>query len=176
MKQILMVILGAIFLFANQNIEMLEKACESGDGEKCHTLGVMYEEGNNTKKDELKAIFLYKKSCELDYGKGCNYLGNEYNNGKLIKNDYKKAIPVLERAVVLNQNYSNALYFLGLSYDKQGNKDGALAAFKRIGVLNPDNQNVKDIIVSLESGGSAFDVVGTKTTPALKTSTLPVSE
>ncbi len=75
---------------------------------------------------------------------------------KYTNKDYNGAIVSLERAVQLNGNYSNAMYFLGLSYDKVGRKADALAQFEKVEALNPDNQEVKNILVNLRDGKSAL--------------------
>lgn len=75
---------------------------------------------------------------------------------KYTNKDYNGAIVSLERAVQLNGNYSNAMYFLGLSYDKVGRKADALAQFEKVEALNPDNQEVKNILINLRDGKSAL--------------------
>jgi len=61
-----------------------------------------------------------------------------------------------ERAVLLDTNYSNARYFLGLIYDKQGDKAKAIEQFQKIEALNPDNQDVKNILANLQAGKPAI--------------------
>jgi len=56
------------------------------------------------------------------------------------------------RAIVLDDNYSNARYFLGLLYDRGGDKESAIDQFDRILQLNPDNQQVKQILANLRAG------------------------
>ncbi|KKS26576.1 MAG: hypothetical protein UU84_C0025G0004, partial [Candidatus Yanofskybacteria bacterium GW2011_GWC2_41_9] len=75
---------------------------------------------------------------------------------------------VFERTVELSQNYSNARYFLGLIYDRdaQMNKSSsakatedrnkAIEEFRKIGELNPDNAEVKQILVNLKAGKAAL--------------------
>ncbi len=75
---------------------------------------------------------------------------------KYTDDDYSGAIIALERAVALNPVYANAKYFLGLSYDKVGRYDEAIAQFKDIEYLNPTNSEVKNILVNLEAGRSPF--------------------
>lgn len=62
-----------------------------------------------------------------------------------------------DRAVLLNDNYSNARYFLGLIWDRKGDKDAALSQFQKIAALNPDNEEVKKIIANLAAGKNALD-------------------
>ncbi len=75
---------------------------------------------------------------------------------KYTNKDYNGAIVSLERAVSLNANYSNAMYFLGLSYDRVGRKADAIAQFEKIEALNPENQEVKNILINLRDGKSAL--------------------
>jgi tetratricopeptide (TPR) repeat protein len=75
----------------------------------------------------------------------------KYNN-----RDYSGAALALEQAVSINTNYSNARYFLGLSYDKLGQSAKALDEFKKVLVLNPDNADVKHAIANLEAGRAAL--------------------
>jgi Flp pilus assembly protein TadD len=56
------------------------------------------------------------------------------------------------RAVVLDDNYSNARYFLGLLYDREGDKESAIDQFDRIAQLNPDNEQIKQILANLRAG------------------------
>ena len=64
---------------------------------------------------------------------------------------------VFERTVELSQNYSNARYFLGLIYDREpAGKAKAIEQFVKIGELNPDNAEVKQILVNLKAGKAAL--------------------
>jgi len=65
---------------------------------------------------------------------------------------YPQAKAEFIRAVALENNFSNARYFLGLLYDEEGNKESALDQFNRIAELNPDNEEVKQIITNLNAG------------------------
>lgn len=56
------------------------------------------------------------------------------------------------RAVVLDTNFSNARYFLGLLFDREGNKAAAIEQFEKIAELNPDNNLVKQILDNLRVG------------------------
>lgn len=75
------------------------------------------------------------------------------------KKDYKNAQLTLERAVGVNSNYSNARYFLGLSYDKLGKKQEAIAQFEVIQTLNPDNKEVSAILSNLKAGRGALSEI-----------------
>lgn len=60
------------------------------------------------------------------------------------------------RAVELDRSYSNAKYFLGLILYKLDETELAIQQFKEIEILNPENQEVKNIINNLSSGRSPF--------------------
>jgi len=65
---------------------------------------------------------------------------------------YTKAKGAFIRAIVLDDNYSNARYFLGLLYDREGDKESAIDQFDRILQLNPDNEQIKQILANLKAG------------------------
>jgi tetratricopeptide (TPR) repeat protein len=65
---------------------------------------------------------------------------------------YSEAKSVFEHAVGINSSYSNARYFLGLIYSREGDMNKALAEFRRIEELNPNNAEVKKIIENLIQG------------------------
>lgn len=72
------------------------------------------------------------------------------------KADWALARVEFERAVLIDQNYSNARYFLGLVYDQLGNKIAAINQFNEVAKLNPDNQDVKNILANLRAGKPAI--------------------
>lgn len=61
-------------------------------------------------------------------------------------NDYTGAISAFEKAVILDNNYFNARYFLGQSYKKVGRSSDALVQFNILSQIFPDNQDVKKAI------------------------------
>ncbi len=52
--------------------ELYEKACNSGVGEGCNNLGLMYYNGYGVKQDYNKALDLFGKACELKEQKACD--------------------------------------------------------------------------------------------------------
>jgi tetratricopeptide (TPR) repeat protein len=70
--------------------------------------------------------------------------------------NYQGAIVALERATSITPNFSNAKYFLGLSYDRTGNQSGALKQFQEIARFNPGNQEINQIINNLLVGRPAI--------------------
>jgi tetratricopeptide (TPR) repeat protein len=74
-----------------------------------------------------------------------------YNN-----KTYGPAVDAFERAVALQGLYANARYFLGLSYEKLGMIDEAVAQFEELAKTNPGNQEVNLILNNLKSGRPSF--------------------
>lgn len=70
--------------------------------------------------------------------------------------DYSNAALSLERAVALSPQYANAKYYLGLSYDKLGRPNDAIAQFTDLKQTNPDNQEVSQILANLKAGKPAL--------------------
>lgn len=69
-----------------------------------------------------------------------------YNNS-----DYSGAISAFERAVILDNSYLNARYFLGQSYQKVGRSTDAENQYKILSKIIPDNQTIKDALNSISS-------------------------
>ncbi len=56
------------------DLELRKLACQGGDGEVCHDLAALYEEGSGAQgvaADTGQAASYYKRSCELGTGEGC---------------------------------------------------------------------------------------------------------
>ncbi len=89
---------------------------------------------------------------------------------------YADARLVLERSITINPNYSNARYFLGLIYDKAGGREKALNEFQKILVLNPDNNEIRQIIQNLQSGQGALYKISPPSPAPEKRSQPPVPD
>jgi len=83
---------------------------------------------------------------------------------------------VFERTVQLSPNYSNARYFLGLIYDRNGDKTSALAQFAQIESLNPDNSEVKQILANLKANKPALFGIAPPAQAPQSRSEAPVQE
>ena len=71
--------------------------------------------------------------------------------------DYENAKNDFEQALALKSDYSNALYFYGLSLDKLGQKSKAIEQFSQLLSLNPDSAtDIQKIINNLKNGNSAL--------------------
>ena len=91
-------------------------------------------------------------------------------------NQHDSARLALERAVELSTDYSNARYFLGLTYDIQGNKAGAKEQFEKIAGLNPDNEEVKKILANLNNNKPALDGIVPPAQPPAERTETPIPE
>lgn len=78
--------------------------------------------------------------------------------------NYQGAISALTKAVMIVPNFSNAKYFLGLSYDQVGDRSEAIKQFQDIAKLNPGNKEVEQIL----AGFSAPTIKPATTTPKVK--------
>ncbi|MBC8464813.1 MAG: tetratricopeptide repeat protein [Parcubacteria group bacterium] len=74
---------------------------------------------------------------------------------KYKKEDYAGAKTAFIRAVTVFPTYSNALYFLGLSYDLLGESNQAVTVFEELARRFPDNEEVTAVLSRLKSGQSA---------------------
>lgn len=91
-------------------------------------------------------------------------------------NEFGEARTEFERAVALNENYSNARYFLGLIYDREGRREEAIEQFERIAALNPGNAEVERILRNLREGRNALQDVAPPAPPPEKRRVPPVEE
>ncbi len=80
-----------------------------------------------------------------------------YNNS-----DYTGAISAFEKAVILNNSYLNARYFLGQAYQKVGRSSDALQQYQILIKVVPDSEEVKKAIDSISN--SSITPVQTTTT------------
>lgn len=80
-----------------------------------------------------------------------------YNLGRLYYNrakqdDLVRAEQLYAIAISLNPNYADALWSLGVLYERQGRAADALQLYRRVQKLNPDNKDVKKKINNLTDG------------------------
>jgi len=89
---------------------------------------------------------------------------------------------VFERTIQLSPNYSNARYFLGLIYDGSTSltaserKEKAIEQFEKIAELNPDNNEVKQIVANLKAKKPALFGIAPPATAPQSRSEAPVQE
>ena len=66
-------------------------------------------------------------------------------------NDYSGAVSAFEKAVILDNSYLDARYYLGQAYKKVGRTSDALVQFNIIGKVLPDNQDIKNAISGMNT-------------------------
>jgi tetratricopeptide (TPR) repeat protein len=69
-----------------------------------------------------------------------------YNNS-----DYTKAVSAFENAVIIDNSYLNARYFLAQSYQKVGRTNEATSQYDILNKIVPDNQTIKEAMNSVLS-------------------------
>ena len=89
---------------------------------------------------------------------------------------FTDAAQILDRAVRLSTNFSNARYFLGLTYAALGENTAATEQFTRIAELNPGNEEVSRILVNLEAGRSPLSGISPPGPGPLEREDPPVEE
>ncbi len=55
-------------------LDLRRQACDGGDGEMCHDLGALFQEGDaglGASADAAQATSFYRRSCDLGVGEGC---------------------------------------------------------------------------------------------------------
>lgn len=94
-----------------------------------------------------------------------NNIGSLFQLGLLYYQDkqFDSAKAVFERLVGFSPNYSNARYFLGLIYDREGAVKKAIDEFEKINFLNPENQEIKNILSNLREGKKALSGISSPT-------------
>lgn len=102
-------------------------------------------------REAIRAVEQARQAAPLDIGIAFQ-LGLLYYQ----TNDLANAQGEFLRAVSISENYSNARYFLGLIYDRRGEKEKAIREFERIQIFNPDNGEVKTILANLRVGKRAL--------------------
>jgi len=77
-----------------------------------------------------------------------------YNLGTIqyYSGSYANAAANLEKAIALQGDYANALFILGLTYDKLGRKDDALTVLTRVAEMNPKDVELSTIIKNIREG------------------------
>lgn len=128
------------------------------------------------KTDYIDAIFLLVQ-IETDEGniseaiKQAEYAGSLAPNDPTVffrlgllrynKADYTGAVSAFEKAVILDNSYLNARYFLGMSYKKVGRTSDALIQFNILNKVVPDNQDIKDAISGINTTTPQIDTTKT---------------
>lgn len=109
-------------------------------------------EGNleNAIKQAERAISIEPNNASVFFNLGIL----RYNN-----KDYLGSASAFDTALRLYPNYTNARYFLGLSYQKIGRIQDARDQFELLNKLFPENEDIKQALVSLNNGKNILDYI-----------------
>lgn len=102
-------------------------------------------------RNAIRAVEQARQAAPLDIGIAFQ-LGLLYYQ----TDDLANAEGEFLRAVSLNENYSNARYFLGLIYDRREERDKAIREFEKVRIFNPDNEEIKTILANLRAKKKAL--------------------
>jgi tetratricopeptide (TPR) repeat protein len=97
-----------------------------------------------------KALEYYLKALALDIvseNKNTNiylYLNTRAGTIYFQKKDYLQAIEYLERAAEMSPQNAEVIYYLGMSYDKIGEKEKALTSFTKVLELAPQSDFARE--------------------------------
>jgi tetratricopeptide (TPR) repeat protein len=97
-----------------------------------------------------KALEYYLKALALDIvseNKNTNiylYLNTRVGTIYFQKKDYLQAIEYLERAAEMSPQNAEVIYYLGMSYDKIGEKEKALTSFTKVLELAPQSDFARE--------------------------------
>jgi len=109
------------------------------------------------KQDLEKALEKASQNIEIfpNYSELYLELGRLYYQ----QENYTESEVYLQKALVLNSEYSNARYLLGLVLEKQDRQEKALIEFEKIAESNPENELLIKIISNLKAGRTALSSV-----------------
>ncbi len=161
-------------LMQEGNVYLLQSSLASQAQNKSQLLSQAnekYKKALELKPDYTPAYVQMAVTAKASQDTGAKYTALE-NAAKAVPSDASLALQIalfyyedkvwdsaqvhLERAVSLLPNYSDALYYLGLTYGKLGKESQAIAAFSAVLDLNPNNETVKKILENLRAGKSAL--------------------
>src|SRR5690606_15708080 len=106
-------------------------------------------------------------SSTLQYELGSLY----YNEG-----EFEKAISAYDKAIVLDPEYANALYFRGLAHLQEGERESALRDLERVLENNESNQDLQRVISNIEAERDPFLGVNQGTGSSLPQNSVPFED
>lgn len=138
--------------YLNKAVESYNQAIElkSNYSPAHFELALVYDRQGKT-NEAIAKMENSQKLAPKDIGAAFQLAVLYYKNSQ-----FDKAKAEFARAVTLDENFSNARYFLGLLLDREGNKEAAIDQFEKIAKLNPDNNLVQDILENLKAGKPAL--------------------
>ena len=124
-----------------ESLNWAQKAVDAGNADGYWALALAYEHGRCVKKDDKKAVELYRKGAELGSAACRHSYGCRLINGEGVKKDAKAALRLFEQSA--DQGYGLACKALGHMYETgEGVKpdfDKELAYFEKACEAEPNN-------------------------------------
>jgi len=133
-------------------LENIQKAISlKGDYASAHFLSSQIYERQGNRALAIQKTLETRNLNPFDTGVG-------YQLGLLyyLDNQTEKARGEFERVISLSSTFSNARYFLGLAYDRLGERARAIEQFEKIAEFNPENSEVERILKNLKGGEEAL--------------------
>ena len=87
---------------------------EQGDASAQFNLGMMYDNGQGVKQDDVEAVKWYRQAAEQGFADAQLNLGVMYDEGQGVKQDDVEAVKWYRQAA--EQGYAKAQYNLGVKY------------------------------------------------------------
>ena len=95
--------------------EWFKKAANQGHAGAQNYLGLMYDAGRGTKRDEREAVKWFRKAAEQGHKYAQYNLAVQYYEGRQVKRDYREAMKWFRKAA--DHGHVGAQNFIGLMYD-----------------------------------------------------------
>ena len=120
-------------------------ANKAGAEKEAYFIKGLYHSYNNEKE---KAITFFDKCISINYTFMDAYLEKGIALYDLKK--YSEAATVLQKAVMLQNNYDKGYYYLGRCFEKLNNKEDAIEAYKMALVYDPNYEEAQDALAKLQ--------------------------
>ena len=120
-------------------------ANKAGAEKEAYFIKGLYYSYNNEKE---KAIPFFDKCISINYTFMDAYLEKGIALYDLKK--YSEAATVLQKAVMLQNNYDKGYYYLGRCFEKLNNKEDAIQAYQMALTYDPNYEEAKDALARLQ--------------------------
>lgn len=145
-------------------LPLCEKAAEQDNTEAQFKCGSMYENGEGTAADKVKALYWYEKAAEQGHAEAQFNCGSMYSKGEGTAVDKSKALQWYEKAA--EQGYANAQFVCGGMY-RSGkgaavDKARALYWYEKAAEQGNSNAQYNCGVMYYEGEGTARDLAKAK--------------
>ena len=101
-------------------ISFYGQACANAESEACFNLATIYETGDASVQNNVKASKYYKQACDAGFSLACNNLGILYGDGA--ERDYAQAAIYFEKACQLKEQTGCKNKVSALDLQKKSNR------------------------------------------------------